>query len=101
MLEFLLTYKKGFDENNTQSLRVATINGIVPNTETIASGEYPVSRPLYFYIKGAHLDVIPGLLEYAQFFMSDDIAGPWGPLAGYGLVPDPEIRETQDMLANQ
>ena len=90
-----------FYENNTQSLRVATINGIVPNTETIASGEYPVSRPLYFYIKGAHLDVIPGLLEYAQFFMSDDIAGPWGPLAGYGLVSDPEIRETQDMLANQ
>ncbi|MEQ8741358.1 MAG: phosphate ABC transporter permease subunit PstC, partial [Hoeflea sp.] len=47
-----------------------------PSTETIASGEYPVSRPLYFYVKNAHLDVIPGLQEYVEFFVADEFAGP-------------------------
>lgn len=87
-----------FYENNTDKLQVATMNGVLPSTETISSGEYPVSRPLFFYIKNAHLDVIPGLREYAQFFMADEIAGPDGPLAQYGLVSDPEIAETQKKL---
>jgi phosphate transport system substrate-binding protein len=50
-----------------------------------------VSRPLFFYVKKAHIGVIPGLKEYAQFFVSDEIAGPDGPLAQYGLVSDPEL----------
>jgi phosphate transport system substrate-binding protein len=58
-----------------------------------------VSRPLFFYIKAAHLDVIPGLKEYAEFFVSDDIAGPFGPLAAYGLVSDPELAETQMVVS--
>ena len=87
--------------NNTSTLYAATMNGVAASSETIASGEYPVSRPLYFYIKDAHLDVIPGLREYVQFFMSDEIAGPNGPLAEYGLVSDPEIAKTQEMLANK
>ena len=90
-----------FYENNTDKLKVATMSGIAPSTETIASGEYPVSRPLYFYIKKAHIGVIPGLKEYAQFFISDEIAGKGGPLANYGLVPDPELASTQDMVANE
>ncbi|MGR3638258.1 PstS family phosphate ABC transporter substrate-binding protein, partial [Alterinioella nitratireducens] len=89
-----------FYQNNTASLQVATMNDVVPSTETIASGEYPVSRPLYFYIKADHLDVIPGLREYAEFFVSDEIAGPWGPLAAYGLVSDPELAATQAVVAN-
>ena len=87
-----------FYENNTNALKVATMGGVVPSTESIATGEYPVSRPLYFYIKAAHIGVIPGLKEYAQFFMADEIAGPDGPLAAYGLVADPELAETQAMI---
>jgi phosphate transport system substrate-binding protein len=87
-----------FYENNTDKLQVATMNGVFPSTETISSGEYPVSRPLFFYIKDAHIGVIPGLKEYAQFFMADEIAGPDGPLAQYGLVADPEIAKTQEKL---
>ncbi|MGZ9809755.1 PstS family phosphate ABC transporter substrate-binding protein [Pseudoroseicyclus sp. H15] len=90
-----------FYENNTDRLQVATMSGITPSTETIASGEYPVSRPLYFYVKGAHIGVIPGLKEYAEFFVSDDMAGPGGPLSEYGLVPDPELAATQEMVANE
>lgn len=90
-----------FYENNTEKLQVATINGVMPSTQTISSGEYPVSRPLFFYVKDAHLDVIPGLREYIQFFMNDAVAGPNGPLAQYGLVSDPDIAKTQEKLANK
>ena len=88
-----------FYQNNTDKLKVATINGVVPSVETIAKGDYPVSRPLYFYVKKAHLGVIPGLKEYIEFFVSDDMAGPEGPLAAYGLVSDPELAATQAAVA--
>lgn len=87
-----------FYENNLDALKVATMDGVTPSTESIATGEYPVSRPLYFYIKAAHIGVIPGLKEYAQFFMADEIAGPDGPLAQYGLVSDPELAATQALI---
>jgi phosphate transport system substrate-binding protein len=87
-----------FYENNTDKLRVATMSGVVPSTESIASGDYPVSRPLFFYVKSAHMGVIPGLREFVNFFVSDDMAGPDGPLAAYGLVSDPELAATQAMV---
>ncbi len=90
-----------FYENNTDKLQVATMSGIVPSTESIASGEYPVSRPLFFYIKKAHIGVIPGLKDFAEFFMLDDVAGPDGPLAEYGLVSDPELEDTQAVVADE
>lgn len=90
-----------FYENNSDKLQVATMSDVVPTTDSIATGEYPVSRPLYFYIKAAHLDVIPGLQEFAEFFVSDDIAGPDGPLAEYGLVSDPELAATQAAVSNR
>ncbi|MFP5076581.1 substrate-binding domain-containing protein [Rhizobium sp. YIM 134829] len=79
-----------FFENNADKLKVATVNGIVPSVETIASGEYPVSRPLFFYVKKAHLGVIPGLKEYVEFFLDDQMVGPESPLAAYGLVSAPD-----------
>ena len=88
-----------FYENNTDKLKVATINGVTPSTETIASGEYPVSRPLFFYVKKDHIGTIPGLQEYAEFFVSDEIAGPGGPLSDYGLVPDPKLADVQAAVA--
>lgn len=88
-----------FYENNTDKLKVATINGVVPTVETISAGDYPVSRPLYFYVKAQHIGVIPGLKEYVEFFLSDDMAGPDGALTDYGLVPDPELQATRDAVA--
>jgi phosphate transport system substrate-binding protein len=90
-----------FYENNTDKLKGAMMSGVEPTTETISSGEYPVSRPLYYYIKKAHIGVIPGLKEYAEFFVSDAIAGPQGPLANYGLVADPQLSETQAKVSNE
>lgn len=86
--------------NNTDTIYAARMNGVEATTETIASGEYPVSRPLQFYVKLNHLDEVPGMREYIEFFVSDEIAGPDGPLAEYGLVSDPELAATQDMVAN-
>jgi phosphate transport system substrate-binding protein len=88
-----------FYQNNTDKLKVGTMSGIVPSVETISTGDYPVSRPLYFYVKKAHIGVIPGLKEYIEFFVSDDMAGPDGPLAEYGLVSDPELAATQAAVA--
>ncbi|MBI1418087.1 MAG: phosphonate ABC transporter substrate-binding protein [Limimaricola sp.] len=88
-----------FYENNTDKLRVATMSGITPSTATIADGSYPVSRPLYFYVKTQHFGVVPGLQDYIDFFVSDQMAGPDGPLAQYGLVADPELAQTQADVA--
>jgi len=90
-----------FYENNTDKLQVATMSGVVPSTQSIATGEYPVSRPLFFYVKKAHIGVIPGLKEYAEFFVADEIAGPDGPLAEYGLVSDPELATTQETVSGE
>lgn len=79
-----------FYENNADKLKVATIGGVSPSVETVAAGEYPVSRPLQFYVKKAHLGVVPGLKEYVEFFLDDQMVGPESPLAEYGLVPAPD-----------
>lgn len=88
-----------FYENNADKLKVATINGVTPTVETVAKGEYPVSRPLFFYVKKAHLDSVPGLKEYVEFFTSDQMIGPDSPLAEYGLVSAPDA-EREELRAN-
>ncbi len=84
-----------FYQNNADKLKVATVGGIVPSGRTIADGTYPVSRPLFFYVKKAHLGVIPGLRDYVDFFTSDQMIGPDSPLAEYGLVPAPDSERDQ------
>lgn len=88
-----------FYENNMATLQVADINGVTPSQETIAAGDYPVSRPLYFYVKKQHIEIIPGLKEFAEFYVSDEIAN--GILVEYGLVADPELATAQAAVANE
>jgi phosphate transport system substrate-binding protein len=88
-----------FYQNNSDKLKVATIGGVVPSVEAISSGEYPVSRPLFFYVKTQHIGVIPGLKEYVEFFVSDEMSGPGGILESYGLVPDPNLAAIQADIA--
>jgi phosphate transport system substrate-binding protein len=87
-----------FYDQNRDTLKVATMSGVEPSLETIASGEYPVSRPLYFYVKGEHVGVVPGLEEYVSFFLSDQMAGEGGALEAAGLIPAP-AEETADVQA--
>jgi len=79
-----------FYESNTDKLRVATVEGVKPSAASVAEGKYPVSRPLFFYVKKAHIAAIPGLKEYINFFVSPKMIGPKGPLVKAGLVPLPE-----------
>jgi len=89
-----------FFQNNADKLKVASVAGVVPSVETVASGKYPVSRPLFFYIKKAHVGVVPGIMEYANYFVSTKVAGAEGPLAEAGLVPSPaaELKSVQDLV---
>lgn len=83
-------FSLSFYENNSDKLKVARINGVEPSIKTAFSGEYPVLRPLFFYVKKAHLGIVPGLREYVDFFLSDQMIGPDGPLVEYGLIPASE-----------
>jgi phosphate transport system substrate-binding protein len=91
-----------FLEENKDRLSGAQINGVDPNPETIASGDYPISRSLFFYIKKAHIGKVPGLMEYVELFMSEKMIGPRGLLKRIGLVPlgdDLRKQVQQDVLA--
>jgi phosphate transport system substrate-binding protein len=79
-----------FLEQNLDTVKAETIDGIAPSADTIADGSYPLARSLYIYVKKAHIGVIPGLREYLQEFMSDASAGRGGYLQDRGLVPLPE-----------
>ncbi len=72
---------------NSDKLKAVKVNGVEPNFDTIADGSYPVARPLYFYVKNAHRDVIPGMKEFLEEYMSEAALGPDGYLAERGLTP--------------
>ena len=76
-----------FLDQNTDKIQGAEVNGVTPTFENIASGKYPVSRPLFFYVKKAHMQVIPGMKEYLQEFISEKAWGPEGYLAEKGMIP--------------
>jgi phosphate transport system substrate-binding protein len=67
----------------------AVVDGKEPTFEAIAAGEYPVSRPLYFYVKKAHVGTIPGIQEFLAEFSSERAWGEEGYLADKGLIPMP------------
>ncbi|WP_170391531.1 substrate-binding domain-containing protein [Ruegeria arenilitoris] len=85
---------------NLDKLKPVTIEGVEPNADTIADKSYPVSRPLYFYVKNAHRGVIPNLDEFLEEYMSDDALASDGYLAERGLVAlsDERREELQDAI---
>jgi len=92
-----------FLDQNAEKVKGAPIDGTEPTFEAIADGSYPVSRPLYFYVKKAHVDVIPGLRAYLREFTSERAWGDEGYLADRGLIPMPaeerkEVAETVNAL---
>jgi phosphate transport system substrate-binding protein len=78
-----------FLEENISKVEGSLIDGVEPNFDNIASGKYPVSRPLFVYVKKDHLGVIPGLREFVAEFVSDRSMGNEGYLADKGLIPLP------------
>jgi len=79
-----------FLDQNSDRIQGSFVESIEPTFEAIADGTYPVSRPLYFYIKKAHVGTIPGITEYVDEFTSDKAWGPDGYLADKGMIPMPD-----------
>jgi len=79
-----------FLDQNTDKVQGSFVDGVQPTFEAIADGKYPVSRPLFFYVKKAHVDVIPGMKDYLAEFTSDKAWGPDGYLAEKGMIPMPK-----------
>lgn len=84
-------------EENAGKVQGLPMNGVEPTYENISSFEYPGARPLYIYVKKAHLDAIPGLKEFIAEWT--DSWGRDGPLAKIGLVPSPEDAMTENLEA--
>lgn len=86
-----------FLDENGDKVQGSLVDGVVPSFDSIAAGDYPVSRPLYFYIKAAHVGKIPGIQEYAIEFTSEKAMGEDGYLPERGLIPlnDDELAQVQ------
>ena len=84
-----------FLDQNGEKVKGAQVDGVTPTFDAIADGDYPVSRPLYFYAKKAHVDVIPGLREFLREFTSERAWGDEGYLSDRGLIPMPIDERSQ------
>lgn len=76
-----------FLDQNSDIIQGTMINGFEPSFDFIADGSYPVSRPLYFYVKKDHIGVVPGISEFLSEFISNKASGPEGYLADKGMIP--------------
>jgi len=88
-----------FLDQNSDKVQGSAIEGEVPTYEAIADGSYPVSRPLFFYVKKAHVEVIPGIKGYLAEFTNEKAWGKDGYLADKGLIAMPDA-ERKTMAAN-
>ncbi|WP_374373546.1 PstS family phosphate ABC transporter substrate-binding protein [Dongia sp.] len=86
-----------FLEENTDKLQGSIVEGVAPEFDAIVSGEYKVSRTMFFYVKNQHEGVIPGIREFVAEFTSDKAAGEEGYLADKGMIPFPpeKLKEVQ------
>lgn len=84
-----------FLDQNTGVIQASLIEGVEPSFDTIQNASYPISRPLYIYVKGDHVGLVPGLREYAQEFLSEGTAGDEGYLVSKGIIPLPAEERAQ------
>ncbi len=84
-----------FLDQNTDKVIGIKVQGVAPEFEAIAAGQYAISRPLYFYVKKAHVGVIPGINEFLEEFSSEKAWGPEGYLTDKGLIPMPDAERKQ------
>ena len=91
-----------FLDQNMEKVKGSLVDGVAPTFDAIADGQYPVSRPLFFYVKKAHVDVIPGLRGFLREFTSERAWGDEGYLSDRGLIPmpDEERREVAAAVRN-
>ena len=84
-----------FLDQNSDVVQGSMVDGEAPTFENIADGKYPVSRPLFFYVKKAHVGTIPGIAEYLAEFANEKAWGAEGYLADKGMIPMPDAERQQ------
>jgi len=84
-----------FLDQNADKVQGSIVDNVAPTFEAIADGSYPVSRPLYFYVKKAHVGKIPGIQEFLAEFTSDKAWGEEGYLVDKGMIPMPNQERSQ------
>lgn len=84
-----------FLDQNADKVQGSSINGTDVTFDNVASGDYPVSRALYFYVKSAHVGKVPGIQEYVSEFTSNKAWGEEGYLADKGLIPMGKVERAQ------
>ena len=72
---------------NKDKIKASSVDGVQPSLEGIQGYSYPIARPLFFYVKKAHVGVIPGIKEFLKEFTSKKAMSNRGYLAKIGLVP--------------
>lgn len=77
----------GFLDQNTDTVQGSDIGGVEPTFEAIADGSYPISRSLFFYIKGEHMKYKPAIGEFVREYLSESASGDFGYLTDRGLIP--------------
>ena len=87
-----------FLEQNRDKVQASVVNGVELSFENISTYDYPGARPLFFYIKKAHIGVIPGMKEFVTEFVSEKAMGLDGYLFPAGLVPLTD-EETEAQIA--
>ncbi len=83
-----------FLDQNADKIKGASVDGVAPAFDAIASGDYPVSRTLYFYVKKAHVGIVPGLVEFVAEFTAPETSASKGYLTKIGLIPLPAETHT-------
>jgi phosphate transport system substrate-binding protein len=108
--ETLGIFGYSFLMENTGQIQAATVSGVEPTPEAISSDQYPIARSLWFYVKKAHVGVVPGIQEYISEFTSEGTWGDNGYLVDVGLIPSPRsermrianaVRELTPMTGNE
>uniref|UniRef100_UPI00345A1FA8 substrate-binding domain-containing protein n=1 Tax=uncultured Microbulbifer sp. TaxID=348147 RepID=UPI00345A1FA8 len=84
-----------FLDQNTDKVQGSLIEGQEPTFDSIADQSYPVSRPLFIYVKKAHVDVVPGIKQFLAEFTNDRAWGDEGYLADKGMIPLPGAKRQQ------
>lgn len=79
-----------FLDQNSDKLQGAEVDGVEPEFDNIAEGDYPISRSLFFYVKNGHVGAVPGIAEFVAEFMGEAAIGEEGYLVDKGLIPMPE-----------
>lgn len=92
-----------FLEENTDTISAASIEGVAPEADAISSGEYPIARSLWFYVKNQHAEEVPPMYEYVDMFMGEQMIGDDGYLRDIGLIvlPEDEREEWRQAVADR